>query len=140
MAHTLQATAGPHEKSAVTPVGWATAGTVSEVVAFRAPFKLTITAVRLLADAAVTANATNFATIEVRNKGAAGSGTVVMASHAFDTVTTDDVAAFDEKALVLSATAANLDAAEGDVIAIRKTVGGTGLAVAGAVVVEYRSS
>jgi hypothetical protein len=136
MANKLQDLIGAVTFRLVCPVGWATAATVSEEPMFRAPFACTVTAVRLLAKGAITAHGTNFATIEARNKGTAGTGTTSVAALAFDTPTTDDVAAYDEKAIPLSGTAANLNLAEGEVLAIRKTVAASGLAVDGVVEVD----
>ena len=130
---------GPQVVEFKLPVAWGTAATVSEEVSFRAPHPLRINDVRFTPDSAITGNATNFATLRVRNKGLAGTGTTVMATLAFDTPTTDDVAAFDEKAIPVSATSANRNAVEGDVIAVEKTVGGTGLAIDGVLTVEYVS-
>jgi hypothetical protein len=109
----------------------ATAGTVQDQVIGEAPFAGTVTEVTIIPEAAVTANATNFRTFRVVNKGQAGAGTTVVATFATDTVTTDDLAAFDEKTIPLSGTAANLVVAAGDVLAADETVTGTGVAHGG---------
>ena len=121
----------------IFPIAVATAGTDNESPIFRAPFNLKVTAVRFIPETAVVGGATNFATVAVRNKGAAGTGTTVVASKAFDTATTDDVAAFDEDAITLSATAANLLVAEGEVLAANVTKDGTGESIDGILIVEY---
>ena len=121
----------------VCPAGWATAATVSEEPAFRAPYNCTVQSVRFVPKTAITGNATNFASLEARNKGAAGVGTTQVAVMPFDTPTTDDVVAYDEKAIPLSATAANLNLVEGDVLALRKTVGGTGMIIDGIIEVAF---
>jgi len=118
------------------PIGWATAATTGDVIVLRAPIRMQLTAVRFLADVAITGHADNNATVSVINKGAAGAGTTEMASKAFDTPTTDDVAQYDESAITLSGTAANLVAAAGDLISVKKAVAGDGLAVAGTIVIE----
>jgi hypothetical protein len=118
------------------PLAWATAGTTGEEPALRAPIRLQVTAVRFIAKAAITGHATNYATVSVENKGAAGTGTTEVASFAFDTPTTDDVAAFDEKAITLSGTAANLILVAGDVVSIKKAVAASGLAVSGIIIIE----
>ena len=119
------------------PVAWATAATADEHPVFRAPYACEVKAVRYVPESAITGHATNYATLSLQNKGAAGTGTTEVASFAFDTATTDDVAAMDEKAITLSGTAANLDLATGDVVSIKKAVAGTGLALDGILIIEF---
>ncbi len=77
-------------------------------------------------DAAVTGAATNHFTLQVRNKGTAGTGTTGMTdAKAYDTGI--DIAAFDEDLLVNSSTAANLLLADGETAALDKAKIGTGL-------------
>jgi hypothetical protein len=118
------------------PLAWATAGTAGEEPAFRAPIRLQVTAVRFIAKTAFAGHGTNYATVSLQNKGSAGTGTTEIASKAFDTPTTDDVAAFDEAAITLSATAANLILAQGDVVSIKKAVAAAGLAIDGIIIIE----
>jgi hypothetical protein len=66
----------------------------------------TVTAATITVNGNITANATTYRTFTLVNKGTDGNGTTAVAVFATDTVTTDDVADFDEKALTLSATAA----------------------------------
>jgi hypothetical protein len=108
-----------------------TAGTVQDLVIGEAPFAGTVSGVSIVPEAAVTAHGTNFRTFRVVNKGQAGAGTTVVASFATDTVTTDDLVAFDEKAIPLSGTPANLVVAEGDVLAADETVAAAGVAHGG---------
>lgn len=108
-----------------------TAATAQDLVIGKAPFAGTVTAVSLIPEAAVTANATNFRNFRVVNKGQAGSGTTLVAVHATDTVATDDLVAFDEKVVPLSGTPANLVVAAGDVLIADETVAATGVAHAG---------
>lgn len=108
-----------------------TAGTVQDQVVGEAPFAGTVSEVTIIPEAAVTAHATNYRTFRLVNKGQAGAGTTVVASFATDTVTTDDLAAFDEKSIPLSGTAANLTVAEGDVLAADETVAASGVAHGG---------
>jgi len=96
-----------------------------------APTDAKVVGVSIIPNAALTAHATDYRTFSVVNKGADGSGSTSIATFATDTVTTDDLVAFDEKALTLSATAANLDVAEGDIIAAVETVAGSGVAHSG---------
>lgn len=119
---------------------FATAGTADEFPLFRAPYACVVTAVRYVPETAITADGTNFSTLSVDNKGAAGTGTTEIASFAFDTATTDDVAAMDEKAITLSGTAANLALAAGDIVAVQKAVDGTGIALDGLIIVEVRKT
>jgi len=87
-----------------------------------------VTDVSLVSEAAVAANATNFRTFRVINKGQAGVGVLVVATFATDTPVTDDLAAFDERVIPLSA---NVNVAVGDVLAVDETVSGTGVAHSG---------
>lgn len=120
---------------------WATAATVSEEVVFRAPHDLKLTAVRWIPKTAVVGHATNYITLSVVNKGDDGTGTTVMALHAFDDAgTVDDIAAYDEHAIDLSGTAANILADAGDVISVEKEVGGTGESGDGILIIEYISN
>lgn len=124
-----------------TPAGWATAATVSVEPTFRAPFDLTVTAVHFIPGGAVTASATNNADLIVKNLGADGTGTTVVANRATDTVTTDDQADGVPWTLDLSATEADLEVDAGGVLAIEKAVAGTGAAIAagGVFVIHYRA-
>ena len=102
----------------------------------------TVTAVQFTPDSAVTANATNYATISVarRATGAYGTG-IAVASRATDTVTTDDMAAFTPWALTLSGTAANLEVANNDVFTIAIAKAASGVAVpAGVLTVEITNT
>jgi len=109
----------------------ATAGTVQDQVIGESPVAGTVIGVSITPEAAVTANATNYRTFRVVNKGQAGAGTTVVATFATDTVTTDDLAAFDEKAIPLSSTAADLVVAEGDILVADETVAAAGVAHGG---------
>lgn len=131
---------GPQIVVIPCPAGWGTAATVSEVPAFVAPHDLKLTAVRFVPLTAVVGHATNNAVLSVNNRLLVGVGTGIMASKAYDTVTDDDVIAYDEDAVTLSATASLLLAAEGDVITIEKAVGGTGESIDGFMQLEYVSN
>jgi hypothetical protein len=78
-------------------------------------------------DAQLTGADTESRTLTIVNKGADGNGTTNIATKAFvNAVNAND---FDETALTLNATAANLVVAAGDIIAFISThVGSTGLA------------
>jgi len=118
------------------PVDFNTAGTADEEPVLIAPIACTVTGVTLVPETAITGHATNYATLSLENKGAAGTGTDEVASFAFDTPTTDDVVAFDGKALTLSATPANLDLALGDVVSIKKAIAAAGMVLDGFVLVS----
>jgi hypothetical protein len=118
--------------------GHATAGSAAEVALFRAPFPCTITAVEFIPAEAITGANTNSFTLKVRNR-TTGAGTAIPASLAF--VSAVDGVASTPKTITLSATAADLILAEGDVVTCEKAVVGTGLACpAGLVVVHLKVS
>jgi hypothetical protein len=93
---------------------------------FVAPFDCTVTAVTYVASAAITGADTNSRTLNLRNKGLTGGGSTAVASKAFTSGV--NAVAFDETSLTLSGTAANLDLAAGDVLALQSDSVGTGLA------------
>lgn len=93
----------------------------------------TIVSVTYIPQATITGAATNNRTISVINKGQTGVGTTVPASLNFANGT--NATGFDEKALTNSATAADLDAVAGDVLAFSSLHVGTGIADPGGVVV-----
>lgn len=103
----------------------ATAGTGQEDQICRAPWAGTLTAASWIPEANVTGVASNNKTLNIRNRGQDGTGTTIMASLALGSGT--NCVAFDEKALTLSGTGANLNCAEGDIISYSTTVGGTGM-------------
>lgn len=129
---------GNHKVTTKLPTDLATAATVDEIVAFRAPFNATVTAVRYLPAAALTGVTATEVTLAVKNRALDGLGTTEIASLSF--ITTVDAVAFDEKTITLSGTAANLDVLEGEVITIEKTVTSTGLALDGTVEIEFVSN
>lgn len=96
-----------------------------------APADATVTSVSITPEAALTAHGTNYRTFSLVNKGQAGAGTTVIATFATDTVTTDDLVAFDEKALTLSSTEADLNVSAGDILAAVETVAASGVAHSG---------
>lgn len=106
-----------------------------------APFAGTVTAVTYTPEAAITgADSPASRTFTLVNKGQAGAGTTVIATLAM-TLGVNGVA-FDEKALTISATAADSVVVAGDIIAFVSThVGGTGLVdPGGRVQVEFTRS
>lgn len=93
----------------------------------KAPFAGKVTGARVLASAAMTGANTDSRTIQLHNRGLAGAGTTLVASKAFTSGV--DLVADDYTDLTLSATAADLVVAEGDVLEFTSLhIGGTGLA------------
>lgn len=118
----------------VVPVaGQATAGTPDEFTGFVAPFPLKITGVKWLPKAAVTANATNYFTLNLRNRNS-GAGTALPAARSY--AATNSVALTPED-MTLSSTAADLNVAAGDHLTVEKLVSGTGLAMPAGTVQVY---
>jgi hypothetical protein len=108
----------------------ASAGSAYDQTIDTVPWAATVSNVTFTPEADITGAATNYRTYRVVNKGADGNGTTVVASLAFSSgaVTAND---FLPKAITLSATAANLVVAAGDVLAWDETVAGSGLASPG---------
>lgn len=98
----------------------------ADVAVFVAPFDCTVTSVTYIPNATITGANTNTRAIRLRNKGAAGAGSTVVAELQFDSGV--NATAYDEKAITLSGTAANRDLAAGDVLAVLSDSVGTGLA------------
>lgn len=118
--------------------GQATAGTVDSFPIFVAPGKITITAVRWIPAAAVTGAVTNNFALQLQNRGQAGAGTTgVTAVKTYDNAINS--VAHASESLALSGTAANLNAVANDVLALIRTVNGTGIAMPdGAVEIDFR--
>ena len=92
-----------------------------------APFDCTLTAATVVSLTGLTGANTDSRTIQVFNRGQAGSGTTLMASKAY--TSGNNLTAEDEASLTLSGTAADLVIAAGDVIEVKSLhVGSTGLA------------
>lgn len=105
----------------------ATAATVDASGLTVAPFDCTLAAASIVPLTTLTGANTDSRTVQVFNRGQAGAGTTLMASKAF--VTGVNAAAEDETALTLSATAADLVIAAGDVIEVKSLhISATGLA------------
>lgn len=107
------------------------AAVAQDTIIGEVPFDGEVTGVSVISEAGVIADATNYRTLRVVNKGQAGAGTTVVASQALDTPTTDDLAAGDEETIALSGVADATDVVAGDVLAFDETVAGTGLAHSG---------
>lgn len=92
----------------------ATAGNDLNTVAFIAPRAGTVTSVTYTTPTAITGAATNNRTVSLINKGTGGAGSTSVASLNFASGV--NTVAYDEKAITLSATPANLIVAAGDVL------------------------
>jgi len=103
----------------------ATAGTGQEAQICVAPWAGTLVEAYYAPEAAVTGVVTNNKAVTVRNRGANGAGNTTMATLTFGAGTNGT--AFDESALTLSGTPANVAFAPGDVITAQSTVNGTGM-------------
>lgn len=117
----------------------ATAANDQSTTALRAPFAGVVQSVSYAPNAAITGQDTNTRAIRLRNRGQAGSGTTVIAELQFNRGV--NAAAFDEKAITLSATPANLVVAEGDILEVFSDAVLTGIAdPGGLLVVEIAQS
>ena len=90
------------------------------------PFDCKVVDVKMINEAAITGHATNNFTASVMNGGSDGSGTTVVASKAY--TAGNDAAALDPDAMTNSATPANLNLSQDDVLVYDKTEAGSGLA------------
>lgn len=115
----------------------ATAGNTDRTIIGEAPAAATVTAVGYVPDAALTGAATNSRTLNLYNRGTAGTGTTLVATLAL--VVGVDLVDNDRKAITLSATAANLQLAAGDVLEWESLAVGTGITdPGGRVIVEFQ--
>lgn len=112
--------------------GVTTAGNDDSFIIGASPVDGTVTAVSFIPEAAITGANTNTRAIRVRNRGQAGAGTTVVAELQFDSGV--NAAAFDERAITLSGTPANLVLAAGDVLELFSDAVGTGIADPGGTV------
>lgn len=105
----------------------ATAGTDQSTIMGRAPFAGVLSQAELLPATALTGDPTNNRVFTVFNRGQAGAGTTSMAALTTTANQSDNVA-FN---LTLSGTPANLVVAQGDILELVETHGGTGVAHGG---------
>lgn len=106
--------------------GNATAATEDEFVLLVAPHRMRVTAVKWVPTANITADGTDYFTVTVRNRKAAGSGTAVVAQRSYDS---GNGTAFVAESMTLSDTEADLEVAAGDVLTAEKLAEGSGLAM-----------
>ena len=105
--------------------GNATAGTADEWPAMVATFNMKITGVKWVPSAAITAHATNYFTLTLRNR-TTGAGAALPAQRSY--AATNGVA-FAAETCTLSSTAADLLVAAGDTLSVEKLVAASGLAM-----------
>lgn len=115
--------------------GQGTAGTDTVWVLGKAPFACTVTGVTYTAAGAIAGHASNNRALSVINKGAAGSGSTSVAALTTTASPDNSFAAFDEKAITLSGTAANLVLAAGDILAWSSDANASGVADPGGKVI-----
>lgn len=116
-----------------TTVPAAGAAVAQDQVVGQCPVAGAVSSVTFTPEAAITGTATNFRTFRLVNRGQSGAGSTVVADLAFSTGSVT-AAAYDERTIPLSGTAANLVVAEGDVLVWDEVVTGTGLASPGGLV------
>jgi hypothetical protein len=118
---------GYHPRTVTVAGNAAIAATANagNVVVLRSPIAGTVTAVRVIPAVAQSASDTNYHDMTLINKGAAGSGTAAVATGHTKATGGTAFTAFDERALTVTATAADKLLAAGDVLALVDTVGGT---------------
>lgn len=117
---------GPHVIE-VPVAGQATAATPDEFAIGTAPFNAVVTGVAFIPKSTLTGANTNYCSVTLRNRGAAGSGSTNIAQT--DYVSTVNATAFVANAVTLNATTANRNVTAGDVLTCEKLVTGTGLAM-----------
>ncbi|TXH18665.1 MAG: hypothetical protein E6R03_01775 [Hyphomicrobiaceae bacterium] len=103
-----------------------TAGTAQATIIDRMRVAGTVTAAGLIPTGAVAADGTDYRVWTIYNRGTSGSGTTVVATLSTLSSAEGALTDNDEKAFTLSGTAANLVVAEGDVLEVAETVGGSG--------------
>lgn len=128
---TTDATVFPSVILAATAAGTPYAQTNASIVV---PYAGTVTRVDYIPSALITANGTNFQTLQVRNGTSSGAGTVVVASRSWAAANS---AANTPEQITLSGTAANLEVKAGDILHVVSSVSGTGVALPAATVVIH---
>src|SRR4051812_13141210 len=109
--------------------GATAAATALQVPIMRCAYKTKVVGVNWIPGVAMVANATNYATLTIRNRlGADGSGTTLLATRAYD-LAGGNSSAGKAEALTLTGTAADLLAEVGDVLTAQWVHTGTGLAI-----------
>lgn len=115
----------------ITVLGQATAATADEWSGVKVPFDCVVKSAKWIPAAAVTADGSNYATVNLRNRGSAGAGSTLPASRSYAATNST---AFVSEEMTLSSTSSDLNLTEGDVLTVSKVVTGTGLAIPDGVV------
>lgn len=126
------AVTSPVTRTSTTQVAAVAQGSTATTPVARAPFAGVVSSVAAILSAALTGANTNTRKLSLINKKQDGSGSTVVATLQFNSGT--NAVAFDETALTLSGTAANLNVAAGDVLALESAAVGTGIADPGGLV------
>lgn len=122
---------GPHVIRIAVPAAMGSATTDDEASGAVVPFNATVTGIKWIPFAAVTANGTNYSTVSVRNRKADASGAALPASRSY--AATNSVA-FVPEAMTLSGTAADLSLAAGDVLTVQRIHTASGVVVPAGVI------
>lgn len=109
-------------------------GATKTVAINKAPFAGRVVSVAYIPNATITGKATDFRTLSIVNKGAAGEGATTVASQAFSEAG-KKIAAFVAGSIPLSETAANLLVKEGDVLVFGSALSGKGIVDPGGAIV-----
>jgi hypothetical protein len=119
----------------VLPAAMGSATTDDETIGAVLGTNARITGARFIPAAAVTANGTNFSTLNVRNRKADASGSALPASRSWAATNST---AFVADTATLSATASDLLASAGDIITVSRVHTASGVVIpAGVVEVDY---
>ena len=111
----------------------ATAGNTDENPVIKAPFTGVVQLVSYVPKTTITGAATNTRKVSLLNKGQAGAGTTEAAGLQFNNGV--NAPAFDEKAITLSGTTADLNVVAGDVLSFKSAAVGTGIVDPGGLLV-----
>lgn len=121
----------------VNVAAMASATTDNEQPGFVVPFNAKVTGMKWVPSAAVTANGTNFSTLSMRNRGAAGSGSALPATRSYAATNSSAWVAED---CTLSATATDLLLTAGDVVTVQMIHSASGVVIpAGTVRISYQA-
>jgi hypothetical protein len=127
----------PFIERATQSVPAVAAATTDGNVVGRAPFKGVVRSVTYTPKVAIAGVNTNTRRVRVFNRRQDGSGATVVADLQFNAGV--NATAFDERDIPLTATVADRDVAEGDILEFRSESVGTGLADPGGVVaIEFQ--
>lgn len=107
-------------------VGPLTGSDSTELAVFRAPAKCHLTGAYLVDKTGVTGHTENYGIATLTNKGTAAGGSTAVATRSTNIATTHNITAYKPWELTLSTTAASLELAAGDTLALDWSEAGTG--------------